>query len=206
MMLLPFLHIGMPLHKYLAEALGTFTLALVVWVAVGFTLPIATPLAAGLTLGLFVYTIGGISGAHLNPAVTCALMAVKKISPQEGVMYIISQFVGAVLAMVFGRVATGEVVRVSVTNALTVGIAEAIGAFILVFGISAVVAKAVDKAASGLVVGGSLLLGVLIASAFGNGVLNPAVALAIGSLNLMYIVGPLLGAIAGAFAYRALSE
>ncbi len=62
--------------KYFAECLGTFILSFTVFLSVGAGLagsvPIAVPLVAGLALGLCVYTIGHISGAHLNPAVTLA--------------------------------------------------------------------------------------------------------------------------------------
>ncbi len=58
---------------------------------------------------------------------------------------------------------------------------------------------------SGVVVGGSLLLGIAIAAGFGsNGVLNPAVAFGIGSFGLMYIAGPILGAVCGMQAYKRL--
>ncbi|MEK7591175.1 MAG: aquaporin [Patescibacteria group bacterium] len=196
----------MKLQKYLAEVLGTFALALGVWLSVGFTMPAATPVIAGLTLGLFVYTIGHISGAHLNPAVTVGLWSVKKIDAKDAALYIISQFVGAVLAMVFGRIITGEIVRVSTTNVPMVGVAEAVGAFVLVFGIASVVYKRVSSGHAGFVIGGSLLLGIYLASVLSNGVLNPAIALAIGSFNVMYVAGPLLGGILGAQAYKYLSE
>lgn len=196
---------SMSLHKYLAEALGTFTLAFVVWLAQGFTMPLATPLLAGITLGLFVYTIGHISGCHINPAVTCGLMSAKKISVKDGVAYIVAQFVGAVLAMVLGRILTGEIVRVTASATLATGIGEALGAFVFVFGIAAVVAKKVHADLSGIVIGASLLLGISVASVFGNGIINPAVAFAIGSLTPMYILGPIVGSIVAVYAYEYLN-
>ncbi len=199
----------MSLPKYIAEMLGTFVLTLAVWLSIGFgqtALPLQTPVVAGLALGLFVYTIGSISGAHLNPAVTCAFMALKKMKLQEGAFYIIAQFIGAVLAMVTGRIATGATIRVDVGGSFGVGAAEALGAFILMFGISSVAAKKVLPAASGLVVGGSLLLGITLASVLSNGVLNPAVAIGIGSANIYYMVGPIVGAIVSAYAYQYVSE
>ena len=196
----------MKIQRYLAEVLGAFCLTLGVWLSVGFTMPAATPVVAALTLGLFVFTVGHISGSHLNPAVTLGLLSIKKISVQDAALYIVSQFIGAVLAMVFGRIVTGDVVRVAASMTPTAGVGEALGTFILVFGICSVVYKRVKMEHAGFVIGGSLLLGIYLASVMSNGVVNPAVALGIGSFNVMYVLGPIVGAVLGAQAYKYLSE
>jgi len=60
---------------------------------------------------------------------------------------------------------------------------------------------------SGLVVGGSLLLGILIASMAGSlGILNPAVALALNSLTVLYLFAPVVGSIAGFQLYKYLAS
>ena len=51
-------------------------------------------------------------------------------------------------------------------------------------------------------IGGSLLLGISVAAPASNGVLNPAVALAIGSVSASYIIGPLIGTVAAMLLYR----
>ena len=199
-------HPPMQLQRYLAELLGTFALTLAVWLSLGFSMPLSTPLIAAITLGLFVYTIGHISGAHCNPAITCGVISINKMKPQEGAFYIIAQFIGAMLAMIVGRMLTGETVQVGAANTFATGIAEAVGAFFFAFGVAAVVYKKVSGSMSGIVVGGSLLLGIYVALSLSNGVLNPAVALGIGSLNLMYILGPVAGAVAGMWAFKFLSD
>jgi glycerol uptake facilitator-like aquaporin len=57
----------LPLKRYAAELVGTFFLTLVVYLSVALALPFSTPVMAAITLGLFVYTLGGVSGTHINP-------------------------------------------------------------------------------------------------------------------------------------------
>ncbi len=197
----------MKYHSYLAELLGTFVLTLSVGLSITFALPLSTPVIAALTLGLFVYTVGGISGAHLNPAVTIALLSVNKIKPKDAGMYVFAQLVGATLALTVIPVLTGQTLpELPKENLLSVGLAEAIGAFLLAFGVSAVVWNKVHESAAGLVIGGSLLLGLFIASGMSNAVLNPAVAWGIGSFTPMYILGPLVGAVGGAWGFKKLAN
>lgn len=192
--------------KYLAEAIGTFTLTFAVLVSLGIDLHIATPVIAGLTLAMFVYTIGHVSGAHINPAVTIALASVKKISAKEAALYIVAQLLGALLAMQAGAAIGIMLPGLATANTTTVLVAEALGTFLLVFGISAVVHGKVRGDASGIVIGGSLMLGILVASFGSNGVLNPAVAIGIGSMSAMYLVGPVLGGLAAAWLFRWMND
>jgi aquaporin Z len=194
------------LPKYLAEFLGTFTLVLAVSLSLMNGLALGTPLVAGLTVGLFVYSLGAISGAHFNPAVTVGLWSVKKINWQDGLMYIIFQVIGGLLAMLLVQKLTGDVLAVGAADSWPIGIAEALGAFILVFGICSVVYGNADDDASGLIIGGSLLLGIMVASSFSNGVVNPAVALGIGSVSATYLIAPLVGGILAAQAYKWLAR
>ena len=161
---------------------------------------------AGLTLALFVYSIGHISGCHINPAVTLGLLSVKKISLRDAAYYIGAQVVGAIFAMAVVH-SLGVSTTTTPSNALTVGIAEALGAFFFTFGIASVVAGRVHSAMNGLVVGGSLLLGIAIAAGAGSaGVLNPAVALALYLYIPAYLVGPIVGSVLGFNAYKMLNQ
>jgi glycerol uptake facilitator protein len=205
-MTLSLFHRHSPYHpaRYVAELLGTFCLAL----GVGMTLvgaPVITPLVAALTLGLFVYTVGPVSGAHLNPAVTLGLASVGKISAKQAGIYIVSQLIGAGLAMWIVSLLVGSPV-LTVDTSFRVALGEMFGAFLLMLGVSAVAGGKVHPAAAGCVVGLSLLLGISFAAAVSNGVLNPAVAISIKSISLYYLVAPIVGAVAAAQLYKWLTK
>ncbi len=196
----------MNLKALAAELFGTFGLSLAVIVSInspGF--PVGTPVIAGLTLGLFVYTIGPISGCHINPAVTLGLAAIRKVDMKTAGTYIVAQFLGATLAIGVGSLLFAAPEVLVWAESASVGAAEALGAMIFLFGIAAVVLGRVPESMSGIVVGGSLMIGILWAAQASNAVLNPAVAFSLGSLSLAYIWGPILGAIVGALLSSSLA-
>ena len=90
------------MNKYTAEALGTFVLvfggvgsAVLAGTKIGF---VGIAFAFGLSLLAMVYTIGPISGCHINPAVTVGVLFARKISGRDAVGYIIAQIIGAIIA------------------------------------------------------------------------------------------------------------
>jgi aquaporin Z len=192
--------------QYVAECVGTFGLTLLVSVTLLSGVPEATAFIAALTLAIFVYTIGGISGCHINPAVTIGLWSIQKIQKNDALCYVVSQILGAVFAMVVGPILVGVQPDLSVQDLPIIGFGEMLGAAFLVFGICAVVYGNVSSGASGVTIGGSLLIGLLLASTVGNGVLNPAVAIGIGSVSVSYIIGPIIGGILSAQLYRWLAK
>lgn len=198
----------MKYRAYAAEFIGTFFLTLVVFLGASgaghFQVP--TAVLAGLTLGLMVYVFGGISGTHINPAVTLGLASVRKISPTDAALYIVAQCAGAYVASLLGLQFAGAAMFASPANTLMTGAAEALGAAVIVLGVSSVVWKKVPDAAAGLTIGTALTLGAHIASLQSNGILNPAVALGLGSISVAYVVGPILGGIVAAWGYRALAR
>lgn len=195
--------------KYLVEFIGTFALSFIVLAAVASTksLPMAVPLIAALTLGLFVYSIGAISGCHINPSVTLAQLSVKKISVKDAVGYMVAQIAGALVAIFVANLFTISSPAVAAAFDGKVFMAEMLGAFFFNFGIASVVYGKAKEQMSGFVVGGSLLLGVLAASLAGaSGILNPAVALALGSASTVYIFAPIVGALLGFQVYKFVAE
>ena len=90
------------MKKYAAELVGTFVLvfggvgsAVLAGSHIGFA---GVALAFGLSLLAMVYTIGPISGCHVNPAVTLGVLLAKKIGIKDSIGYWIAQIIGAILA------------------------------------------------------------------------------------------------------------
>jgi glycerol uptake facilitator-like aquaporin len=192
------------MKKYIAEAIGAGTLTLVVGLSLAGTFPVSTPILAALTLGLFVYSMGHVSGTHINPAVTIGVWSIGKISNKDAVSYVAAQFFGALVALgLLGEF--NMVTGLEIDNSFLIGIAEMLGTFFFAFGIASVVYGRTPGSLSGLMIGGSLLLGIAISAMLGaNGVLNPAVAFGISSFGAMYILGPVLGAVLGMQVYKYL--
>ena len=194
------------MKKYIAEALGAGTLTLVVGLSLAGTFPVSTPVLAALTLGLFVYSLGHVSGTHINPAVTVGVWSIGKISNQDALSYVAAQFLGALVAMVLLR-EFDMVTGLEIDGSFVTGVAEMLGAFFFAFGIASVIYGKTPGSLSGLMVGGSLLLGIAISATLGaNGLLNPAVALGVSSFGVMYILGPIIGAVLGMQAYKYLQN
>ncbi len=213
------------MKKYIVEGIGTFTLTLVVCLSMLSSFPAATPVLAAITLMFFVYTVGHISGAHLNPAVSLAMALVGKISKRETARYISAQIIGALLAlMIYAPLLVspisgmGDIVPMRDTP--EVFSAELLGAFFLAFGVASVVFGKI-RDMSGVVVGTALFLGIALSVMIGsNGLLNPAIAISllVGTmenantdavthmLNFTYIMGPLIGAFLGAKVYKILDK
>jgi aquaporin Z len=92
------------MKKYLAEFVGTFVLvfggvgsAVLAGGKIGY---LGISFAFGLSLLAMAYTIGPISGCHINPAVTLGVLMSKKISSKDAGFYVIAQIIGAILASV----------------------------------------------------------------------------------------------------------
>jgi MIP family channel proteins len=213
---------------YVAEFIGTFVLVFAITLGVSlFVNPQGTGsdwavvgLVHFLVLFTIVMTIGSISGAHVNPAVTLALLALRKIRPNDAAVYILVQLAGAVAGalmtkfLLIDELADQTNVGAPSLNLSILGgdfqgfIAELLGAFFLVW---AVVAVAVNPRAardwSGLAIGGTLGFAVLILGPLTGASLNPArwfgPALVSGEWNtpLLYIFAPIVGGVLAALAY-----
>src|ERR1051326_5711426 len=222
------------IQRSMAEVVGTFLLVFIgAGTATSLTLllqsgtaagSLSVALAHGLALLVAIYIIGKISGAHVNPAVTIALVSVGKMNWVDGIYYVVSQLIGATLgalailalnvpnlALSTGLGAPGFASSIQPLQAAAV---EALGAFILVL---AVVSTAGDKRSpagwAGLVIGFALTAGILVTGATTGGALNPARAFgpdlvltlfgksANWGQYWVYAVGPIVGGLVAAWLY-----
>lgn len=89
------------LKRAIAECLGTFVLVFaacgVAAITTGVAELVGTALAFGLVIVAMAYTVGRISGCHINPAVSIAMLASKKMTLKEFVVYVLAQFFGGFL-------------------------------------------------------------------------------------------------------------
>lgn len=190
---------------------------------------IATALAFGLSIVAMAYSIGNISGCHVNPAVSLAMLIDKKLSLKDFFGYIAGQVIGAlagaaIVGLLFGSFTNlgGNAVQAVVTEAygdagLVIGLlAEIVLTFAFVLAIMGVTAKSENKAVTGIVIGLALTLVHLLGIRLTGTSVNPARSLGPALLQMIggdftaisqiwiFIVGPLAGAALAALVYRAL--
>lgn len=179
----------------LSEFVGTFFLALA---ALSVPAPF-TIFAVGIVLLVAVYVMGPISGAHLNPAVTVGLIAARQFPLGDGILYIVAQIAAALVAKV---VVSQRWIGTWGSYRSAGIVAEFIGFGILMLAVAAVTEKRVTAAGSGVAVGPALMAGLFIS----GGVLNPAVAIAMGLITSPAVwITPLSG-IAFALLYVLLKK
>lgn len=132
------------------------------------------PFAVGLTLLVFVYAVGVLSGSHFNLAAASGLVASRRFPFAHGPLYIVAQVAGALLArLVAGAGLVGELAPNYYAGTMA---AELVGSGMLMVTVAATTEKQGAVAGSDIAVGGALLAGWLISKR----VRNPAAALATG--------------------------
>ena len=196
------------LAMLVSEFLGTGVLTLIVLSLSHsqLSLPYFIATAAGLTVTLMVIALADISGAVFNPALTIGLWTVRKLKTVQALSYIIVQFLGAAagwyLFLYFTKL-TG--VKNTGTYDARLLVAEVVGTFIFSFSFAAALYQRMNLGLRGLMVGGGLVMGSLVASLGSAGILNPAVAMSLHQWGWgTYVLGPVLGAVVGFNLYNLL--
>lgn len=220
-------------EKFRAELLGTFVFVLVgAGSALGSvslvgansgSLILVAALANGLGLAVAVTATLKISGGSLNPAVSIALWTVRKLKTREMVAYIVAEIVGAFLAGAaliaafpsdLGTAANWGAPALNSAVSSWQGIAiEALMTFVLMFVIYGTAVDARAPQVGGFAIGLAVLVDVLVAGNLTGAAMNPARAygpmmagLSFPGYWYIYTIGPVVGAVLAAFAYRYFIE
>ena len=217
-------------QKAAVEALGTF---LLVFLGAGaimtstFFFPSAASsnstqlliaaLAHGIALALAVTIALGISGGHINPAVTISMLVTKRISAANATVYILAQVFGAIVGAALLLAFPTQAGVMSAWGAPTVSpfinvwqaiVIEAAITFVLVIAVFGTVVDKRSPKIAGFGVGLALMLGILVAGPYTGAMANPARAFGPELLTLnfsfwyVYWIGPILGAVIAALFYE----
>jgi aquaporin Z len=185
--------------------------------------------AFGLSLLVMVYAIGGISGCHVNPAVSISMLAAGKMKPKDTIIYVVAQCIGAVLAAVvlyiiavgnpaysisaYGLGQNGYDAASPGGFSLVSGfVAEVVLTFIFLLVIFGSTSESAPKGFAGISIGFSLVLihlvGIPITGTSVNPArsLGPAVIVGGTALNQLWLfwVAPIIGGLVAAAVWRLL--
>ncbi|XP_015064471.1 probable aquaporin NIP-type [Solanum pennellii] len=168
----------------------------------------------GLIVMVMVYTVGHISGAHFNPAVTITFSVFGRFPWKEVPFYIVAQLMGSILAsgtlsLMFDVTPEAYFGTVPVGSDVQSLAAEIVISFLLMFVISGV---GTDERAighiAGIAVGMTITLNVFVVGPISGASMNPARSIGPAIVRhtykglWVYIVGPIVGTLAGAFMYN----
>ncbi len=212
-------------RAWLAEAIATFCLVFFGPVSVtlaasifgtGLTIEgiIMISLGHGAAIGIMVYAFGHISGAHINPAVTIAMLVTRNIGGKDGAGYIGSQLVGGIAAAFIHRailpdagakvdygVQQGPSVLLNSSAASGLGVEILLTFFLVTTIFMAAVHRKAAAGMAGIAIGGMIfllhLVGVPLTGASMNPArtLGPAIASGYWDFHWIYWVGPIVGAV-----------
>lgn len=218
----------------LAELFGTFVLvlggcgsAVLAGEKIGF---LGVSIAFGLSLLVMAYTIGGISGCHINPAVTLGLFAANKVEKSLLPFYIIGQIIGGILGGgVLYLIASGnpafDITKGFATNGygahspggyglVACAIAEIVLTFFLMFTIMGTTHPKFPTGFAGIPIGLVLVLIHLVGIPVTNTSVNPARSIGVAVFQggwaiaqlWLFILAPAIGAILGVYAYKLIQS
>ena len=212
--------------KYIAEFIGTLVLVLFACGVAAVTgcsganhdtAYLMTALAFGLVIVAMAYSIGNISGCHINPAVSIAMLVSGKMKIKDFIGYVIAQFAGAIAgAAILGAIlgSNESLGQNGLYNGDIIAslIVEVILTFVFVLAILGVTSRIKNSSVAGIVIGLTLTLVHVFGIYFTGTSVNPArsfgPALFVGGEALsnvwVFIVAPLVGGVLAALVYKLL--
>ena len=212
------------MKKLAAEFIGTFALvfagtgAIVIdEVSGGAVTHVGVALTFGLIVLAMIYTVGDISGAHLNPAVSLGFFAARRFPLRDVIPYVVSQFAGAFAASETLRFLFPQNAKLGTTTpagpTTQSFVLELVLTAILMFVILGVSTGAAEKGiTAGIVVGSVIGLEAMFAGPICGASMNPARSLAPALVSnhlqqlWIYLVAPVIGACVGVLGCRCVRE
>jgi aquaporin Z len=224
-----------PMQKYIAELLGTMALvffgcgsAVIAGTQIGF---LGISAAFGVVVLVMVYAIGPISGCHINPAITIAMLVAKKIEKKDALIYILMQCIGAIIGaaillliaigtsgydiVVDGLGQNGYDAASPGNYSLVAGfLAEIVLTFFFLLVIFGATSEKAPKGFAGIAIGLTLFIVHLVGIPITGTSVNPARSLgpalfagplALGQLWL-FIIAPIIGAVLAAIVWMKLLD
>ena len=210
--------------RCIVEFLSTFCLvslgcgAMAVEARTGALTHVGVAIAWGLVVMIMIYAVGSISGAHMNPAVTIAFAALRRLPVKDALSYVPSQCLGALAGAIAIRATLGIDQSMLGSTNVQLGLGQTAG-LIIEFGLTFIVMFVVIGVSTGakeetitaaLAVGSTIALAAMVAGPLTKASMNPARSLGpaviAGDVSelWLYCVGPIAGAIAGGFTAHAL--
>lgn len=216
------------MRKYVSEFIGTFALtffACGVAVVLGCNTVsgiIATSLAFGLVIVVMAYSIGQVSGCHLNPAVSLAMMLDDRMDRDEMIYYMVSQILGAFAGSLLLGICLGDFTNLGansfggvlpngmeVTPFIALAV-EGILSFVFILVILCVTSKKEYSNVSGIIIGLTLVLVHLIGISFTGTSVNPARSIAPALIQggnaflqvWLFILAPIIGSLSATLFYQ----
>jgi MIP family channel proteins len=212
------------MKSYLAEFLGTFILVfagtgaiIVNDISGGAISHFGVAVTFGLVVMAMIYTLGEVSGAHLNPAVSFGFWAARRFPARKLFPYVISQCLGALLASAMLRLLFPQHLSLGMTvptGTIVQSLAlETLLAFFLMFVIINVSVGAKEKGViAGVAIGGMVALEASFGGPISGASMNPArslgPAIVSGNLNALwvYLLAPFAGAFLGILGCRCVQQ
>jgi aquaporin Z len=226
------------LQKYVAEFIGTLVLVLTgcgsAVFAASFIGNLGVAFAFGLAVLVMVYTIGFISGCHINPAISIAMLAAGRLSAKDTVFYVIFQCIGGIMGafliyiMAVGNPAFSLAVNGLAQNGYGIAspagynliscfVAEILLSFIFILVVLGATSLSAPKGFAGIAIGLSLTLVHLVLIPLTNASVNPARSLGPAVVMLLvdttafsqlwlFFVGPIIGGLLAALVWRYLGK
>jgi MIP family channel proteins len=212
-------------RNFIAEFVGTFALVFIGGGAIMMVQQTANPagllpvaLAHGLILALMVSATMNVSGGHLNPSVTIGLLIARRIGVTLAGVHLVAQLTGAVVAamalkwtmpgaLFLAARGGGQSVALDITLTQAIGL-EAIATFFLMFVIYGTAVNSEAPRLGGMAIGLTIGADILAIGPLTGGSMNPArsfgpaVASGIWEAQIVYWIGPILGAMVAALLWE----